>query len=148
MMKERKGKILAYALVIFWMCFIFLMSNQPADVSNGQSDLVINLLKAVGANITSANIDLITTIVRKGAHFTEYCILALLYYNVLRFYISNKKARLIAIGLVFLYASTDEFHQTFVQGRAGKFTDVLIDTSGGAFGAIIVYLFNINKKWL
>lgn len=29
-----------------------------------------------------------------------------------------------------IYASTDEFHQTFVDGRSGKSADVLIDTSG------------------
>ena len=40
-------------------------------------------------------------------------------------------------GVTFLYACTDEIHQLFVPGRAGKFTDVLIDTTGG----IIMLLF-------
>ena len=44
---------------------------------------------------------------------------------------------LIPIGVTFLYACTDEFHQLFVPGRAGRFTDVLIDTTGG----IIMLLF-------
>ena len=39
--------------------------------------------------------------------------------------------------MTFLYACTDEFHQLFVPGRAGRFTDVLIDTTGG----IIMLLF-------
>ena len=35
-------------------------------------------------------------------------------------------------GLVFavLYAMSDEYHQTFVPGRAGAWTDVLIDGAG------------------
>jgi len=40
---------------------------------------------------------------------------------------------------VFLYACTDEFHQSFVPGRACLFRDVMIDTSGGAFAMIIKY---------
>ena len=35
-------------------------------------------------------------------------------------------------GLAFtvLYAMTDEYHQTFVPGRVGAWTDVLIDSAG------------------
>ena len=40
-------------------------------------------------------------------------------------------------GLVFsvFYAMTDEYHQTFVPGRAGAWTDVLLD-GAGAFLAL------------
>ena len=34
-----------------------------------------------------------------------------------------------AFAIVFCYACTDEFHQLFVPGRAGRFTDVMIDCS-------------------
>ena len=51
-----------------------------------------------------------------------------------------------------IYASTDEFHQTFVAGRSGAFTDCLIDTSGAIFGviaALILYcvLYTIMTKY-
>jgi len=42
--------------------------------------------------------------------------------------------------LSFLYACSDEFHQTFVPGRAGQFKDVLIDTAGALIGLIVVTL--------
>lgn len=42
------------------------------------------------------------------------------------------------IAFVFLYACSDEFHQYFIPGRAMAFKDVLIDTSGGITGYIIV----------
>ena len=38
--------------------------------------------------------------------------------------------------LVFLYASSDEFHQSFVPNRTPLFTDVLIDTAGGTLGLL------------
>ena len=46
----------------------------------------------------------------------------------------------IAVIASFGYALTDEFHQTFVDGRSGKSADVLIDTSGTVFATIILCL--------
>lgn len=145
-MCNKKKKILAWVLMILWMIFIFYMSNQPADISNEQSDTVLNLLKSSGLNISDRYVDIVITIIRKGAHFTEYLILSLLYFNVLRFYISKKKSLIYSVILVFFYASTDEFHQIFIEGRAGRFTDVLIDTSGGTVGSLIVLMFNKIKN--
>ena len=73
--------------------------------------------------------------VRKCAHMSEYAILTLL--GFLTFSFLHGRRFLIPIGVTFLYACTDEFHQLFVPGRAGRFTDVLIDTTGG----IIMLLF-------
>ena len=71
--------------------------------------------------------------VRKLAHATEYAILALLWFGAL-----GSKPQ--AVVIAFLYACTDEFHQLFVPGRAGLFTDVLIDTSGALAAMIIAWL--------
>lgn len=141
-MKVKFKRILSWVLVIVWMIFIFYMSNQPANISNEQSNFVLNLIKNLGIDINNIYIDLAITIIRKGAHFSEYLILSLLYFNLLRFYINKNKALVLSIILCFLYASTDEFHQLFVEGRAGRFTDVLIDTSGAFTGSILVFLVN------
>lgn len=139
-MNTKYKKVVYWVILIAWMMFIFYMSNQPADISNGQSDFVLNLVESLGVNISNSYIDIAITIIRKGAHFTEYLILNLLYFNVLRMYINKNKALICSIALSFLYASTDEFHQLFIEGRAGRFTDVLIDTSGAATGSIIVLI--------
>jgi VanZ family protein len=53
----------------------------------------------------------------------------------------NKALRLFtSVGFCFLYACTDEIHQTFIPDRAGKFSDVLIDTCGSTFGAVIMLI--------
>lgn len=139
-MDTKYKKVVYWIILIAWMIFIFYMSNQPADVSNGQSDFVLNLVETLGISISNNYVDIAITIIRKGAHFTEYLILSLLYFNVLRMYINKNKALIYSIGLSFIYAGTDEFHQLFVEGRAGRFTDVLIDTSGAATGSIIVLI--------
>ncbi|MBQ2251230.1 MAG: VanZ family protein, partial [Lachnospiraceae bacterium] len=43
----------------------------------------------------------------------------------------------LAFVMTALYAATDEIHQLFVPGRAGRVTDVLIDCIGVA---VITYL--------
>jgi VanZ family protein len=39
-----------------------------------------------------------------------------------------------------LYASGDEFHQTFVDGRVGALSDVVLDSIGSIVGCVIAIL--------
>lgn len=141
---KNKRKVIYWCLLIIWMSIIFFMSNQPSQVSDGHSRLVVQILMFIGADINSASADLANFIVRKVAHFTEYMILAYLIFNVLEFYCKDRnKLILFSIALVFMYASSDEIHQYFIPGRECAFRDVLIDTSGGITAIIIT---NILKK--
>jgi VanZ family protein len=70
-------------------------------------------------------------VLRKGAHMTEYAILALL---VLRATGSYTASYVRAFALAVGYAATDEFHQTFVRGRHGTPLDVGIDAVGALLG--------------
>ena len=38
------------------------------------------------------------------------------------------------------YAATDEFHQLFVPGRAGRVTDVLIDSAGAFLALLAIHI--------
>ena len=73
---------------------------------------------------------------------TEYAILAILVYRSAELSAHSRKQFLYwgALAAVFLYACTDEFHQRFVPGRAGLFSDVLIDTLGGFLGLALYLL--------
>ena len=44
------------------------------------------------------------------------------------------------------YAASDEFHQLFVPGRAGRVTDVLIDSGGVIFGLFVVFVVSWMKN--
>lgn len=136
MNKHRKR--IYWALLIIWMIIIFLMSHQPGEVSSNQSDLILKIFSLIGIELNDYFGELATFIVRKTAHFSEYMILFFLAYNVLKEYTNSRKVRLILIAFVFLYACTDEFHQYFIPGRSMAFKDVLIDTSGGILGYVII----------
>ena len=69
------------------------------------------------------------TILRKGAHVTEYAILALLLVRAV-----GREAPALALGV--LYAASDELHQSLVRGRHASPVDVAIDAVGLLLGAL------------
>lgn len=144
-----KSKKLKWLLVIAWMAVIFIFSSQPGDVSDENSKFVMYIFNLIGLDLNSFFGDLANFIVRKGAHFTEYFILYMFLYNALKESFSFKKALIFSIIGVFLYASSDEYHQSFVPGRGPSFRDVLVDTSGGILAMILASIFyHFQKKSL
>jgi VanZ family protein len=77
------------------------------------------------------------TILRKGAHVTEYAILGLL---LLRAVGRELPAFLVGVG----YAITDELHQHFVSGRHSSPIDVAIDSAGVLIGILV---FVRARRW-
>jgi VanZ family protein len=73
---------------------------------------------------------------RKLGHFTGYLVLALAWAWALEALVD--RPRLWAAAISFAYACSDEYHQTFVDGRTGKVLDVGIDTLGIAAALLLV----------
>lgn len=163
-MKHKKDYPAAVKL-LFWLpaaCIaaaIFWFSAQPAAESTEMSDTVSHLILLLGTKLGFFHgnpaqyadlIELMSFPVRKTAHMTEY----LVFYCTVRFGLHftyqplNVKHRLLtALAIVFLYACTDEFHQLFVPGRAGRFTDVLIDCFGCAVVTLIcLHFYQLDNK--
>jgi len=70
-------------------------------------------------------------LVKKGGHFFGYGLLALMFLYALNVY--RPRILFSILGLVALYALTDEFHQSFIPGRHASLVDVGIDILGGLF---------------
>lgn len=76
--------------------------------------------------------------IRKLAHFSEYACMGILVYILWRQWMArDRRLYGLVIGWVLLSAVGDEVHQVFVPGRWGSILDVLLDTSGGAFGLLL-----------
>lgn len=154
-------KIISWLLVIIWLSFIFTMSSFNGDSSDKTSKgLIYNTVKItikisnkigiIKKDISENEINNITKKldhpVRKLAHMTEYFILAYLLLNV--FNVSGIKTKyiyLIVILICFIYSCTDEYHQTYISGRSGNITDLLIDTSGSIIYILINNFINILR---
>jgi VanZ family protein len=70
-------------------------------------------------------------IIRKLAHIGEYAILTFLLIRALNLHgLSFRRVILVTVCVSTLYAVSDEAHQTFVPGRNGVLSDVVIDGVG------------------
>ena len=97
------------------MGVIFLLSAQPSlDSGLGQIDLMG----------------------RKVVHFCGYALLCFLWWRWLRTGMDSRRAALVAFALSSLYALSDEFHQSYVEGRHGTVVDWAIDSAGAAVVAL------------
>jgi VanZ family protein len=108
---------------LVWMAVIFFLSAQPSD------------------EIDRAWWDVLA---RKIAHVTEYAVLTALWWRAFRA-LGLSRPLGAAVVIAFAYAITDEWHQTFVDGRTGTPVDVLIDSIGIAIAVAAITFF--DRRW-
>ena len=83
---------------------------------------------------------------RKAAHASEYFVFTILILIALKNSgVKGNKKFIIALVTCFIYACTNEYHQTFVNERTGQFSDTLIDTFGGFISCLLYDLCDENK---
>lgn len=143
-------KPLSFLPAILIMCLIFSFSAQTGTESGSLShDISVKIIKVgnyiLDKNMSDAEIetsaDQIEFFVRKLAHMTEYCILAL---SVsLPLYVYGMRGRYLALATALFciaFAGGDEYHQSFVADRGPSVRDVFIDSIGIFIGTIIVQI--------
>jgi VanZ family protein len=133
------------------MAVIFSASTDTFS-ANHTSRFIVPFLRWLDPNISPDAICTVQGLVRKGAHVTEYAILAVLLWRALR-----KPARdnprpwnwlvaLSAFAIAAGYSMTDEFHQSFVPSRQGQLGDVCFDSAGAALGLIVLWAIGRWRK--
>ncbi len=100
---------------VLLMAVIFLLSHQP-DLSTGLGfwDLIL----------------------RKLAHMSVYLLLTLLWWRALA--PLTGRALPVAALIALIYAASDEYHQSFIEGRHGSPVDVGIDAVGILLAVLLV----------
>lgn len=112
-----------------WILFILDRSAKTAEESVQESGWVWNVLRSIIPGIS-------VKLVRKLAHFTEYFVLGGLLWT--DFYLTKESLALpLLTGLI--VAGADEYFQTFIPGRSGQLSDVLIDFSGLSLSALLLW---------
>ena len=119
---------------------IFTLSSFGADGSNAQSGFVVGIVTSVFPS--ASNISILTTIVRKLAHFTEYTLLG---FFTARAFAAYKKPLAWSAVTCIAYSITDELHQLLVPGRSCELTDILIDSTGIILGTLIYCLIHRHR---
>lgn len=120
------------------ICVIWGNSLMPGASSNGFSLHVLDDVRSLLDSLGIASGWLTNFVVRKAAHFSEYAVLGAVMAKAIDPMRTFDRARLFALCLTLvLVPSIDETIQLFVPGRSGMVTDVLLDCSGAAFGALL-----------
>ena len=142
---RNRKKYLLLIMLLCWIFLIFIMSSKPADASLKDSSLIVDTLVNI-FNLNYKYVDVLTTIVRKSAHFTEYFILCILTTFTYKEFKEDKLNFSSVLLLCLLVAVFDEFLQKFIPGRSSEVKDVLIDFSGATLFFIIYKLRSILVK--
>ena len=115
-----------------WTLMIFTRSMQPAEISDQESGLVLEI---IGRFLP---MDLTMYQIRKAAHFLEFAVLGILaqimFGGLCRTWKGSVLFSIVA-GLVI--ALCDETIQLFVLGRTGQVKDIWLDLSGAMSGALL-----------
>lgn len=131
--------VAAWLPVVIWAAVIFLLSRDPH--SGRHIHQILRWAFGLVGIHHVADMGTWALIAAKGAHFTVYFVLSLLVYRGFSLgrgpWFQGRQA-LWTVLVIFLYASSDEFHQSFVHGRHGNWYDVVLDTFGGVVALILL----------
>jgi len=108
------------------MAIIFLASSTPASH-----------LPYFGA------IDLL---IKKGGHAIGYALLGLAYFYAMPGRLSIPYRAVMALLMAILFSLSDEFHQSFVEGRTSTLRDVLIDTGGATLALLTAAIYSSSSR--
>jgi len=141
-------KPLSFIPALLLMYMIYHFSAQEADISTDMSYKASYRIVSTVNYVFDTDLDdyqisdyawRINGITRKLAHMTEYFLLAVAMSFPLYIYgLRGILLVLVAGGICVGFACTDEYHQSFVAGRAASYKDIGIDSFGVLVGIILV----------
>ncbi|MBR6792914.1 MAG: VanZ family protein [Clostridia bacterium] len=144
-MKMNRKTILPAGLILLVTGFIFSNSFKGIEASRADSDVVLGWFRPLLERLFGPDAELMDFIVRKAAHMTEFCVLALL----ICWLSGVLKRAFHGYGLFYTLsvAVVDEFIQSF-SDRTSLVADILIDFSGAliGFGAVLLIKTIIKRK--
>ncbi|MGA9192182.1 MAG: VanZ family protein [Anaerolineales bacterium] len=85
-------------------------------------------------------------LVKKSGHAIGYAMLGLSYFYALPQRLNSGYRWLTALMMVVLFALSDEFHQSFVQGRTSSLRDVMIDSVSAAVFVAVAAIYSSNSS--
>ncbi len=145
-MKIKIFRTIILLLLIGTFFIIFRFSSQNGTQSKGISKKVTEVILEKSSKYNQLDnkekkkvFNRANAVIRKIAHFSIYTLVGLLLMGIMtRTKLKDKRRILITVVIGIIYATLDEFHQSFSPGRTPKITDVYIDTLGVILGILLV----------
>lgn len=145
-MKIKIFRTIILLLLIGTFFIIFRFSSQNGTQSKGISTKVTEVILEKSSKYNQLDnkekkkvFNRANAVIRKIAHFSIYTLVGLLLMGIMtRTKLKDKRRILITVVIGIIYATLDEFHQSFSPGRTPKITDIYIDTLGVILGILLV----------
>ena len=136
--------------MLFWLGAIAAFSTDSFSSAHTGS-ILKKIIQAVYGPISYHQFEQLHFVIRKTAHFTVYGILSWLAFLAWRTTLPTPRRWTLgwaglAMTVVFVAASLDEFHQTFVPSRTGSSRDVMLDLTGALFFQIMIAVFLRERR--
>lgn len=131
--------IIAWALVILWAAAIYYASSRTSsylDAGQGFLGAAYTWLAAKLSAFLGHPVD-----PSPLGHFFEYFVFGGLITNALRHHMSLGAAAIFAVLIVAAYATSDEIHQIYVDGRSPDVHDWIVDMVAAAIAVGVASLF-------
>lgn len=149
-----KKVFISAILVVAWMGVIFYFSSMESEKSQSKSVEIVKTViekfdefaksspETIEKHRSEKFLENINYYFRRSSHAFVYFVLSILMVNLLlqlhKYFLYQ--CNVISIIFCFLYACADEYHQTFVSGRTGRFFDTLVDSLGAILGCLVISL--------
>ena len=115
---------------MLWCAGIYAFTASPVSTGANTQGLIEQAIP-----VSSAASEAVNVILRKTGHIFAFGILSVLIYMGLR---PRKQAFVISWLIATGYGALDEWHQSFVPGRAAAWTDVGIDSLGALAALLLI----------
>ncbi len=139
-------RITHYWIPVLLLLMIQYTFSTSAFSSDETSKVIFPFLKFLLHNPTREQLLFLHHVIRKGAHVTEYCMLAMLVYRAFKVDVSKPAVvRLLTMVFIAVTASVDEFHQWFVPSRGSSVVDVGWDCIGGFIALTLIWLWRTSR---
>jgi VanZ family protein len=153
---QRPGPALRRKILWWWFATFLWLSCQALFSTDAFSaehtgTILWKIVHAIYGAISSNTFETIHFLVRKTAHFTTYGLLSVLAFFAWRATVPSPQRwtprwSVLAVIMVFIAGSIDEFHQSFVASRTSSFRDVLLDTFGALCFQLVLATVLMRKE--
>lgn len=92
------------------------------------------------------NYGAVDVLIKKGGHAIGYGLLGFSYYYALPKRLSRFYRGITALMMAIIFALSDEYHQSFVQGRSSSLTDIVVDGIGATIAVVIGMIYSSNSR--
>lgn len=142
--KKKITLLISLLLTIFIFSMSLFSGADSGEMSSGLSMTLKNIWDSIFKN-NPISLSFLQTFVRKAAHVFEYLLLGVSYFFTAKAW---KLSILKILTIGFITAGIDEWIQTFVPGRAGRWLDILVfDLGGFIIGlALMILIFDRRSK--